>query len=230
MPVAQSDPSASTTHTSAATANLNAVCTSRGRRIYSASSQPLPCGHITQTLAAVEQERPRPRLCHVAFVVKRKLDPIWSAALAGGHKFVETQRYSGIARTQLAFAKPVHLIVFGPTGSNILHGIAEVGATPSLACATDAAQPLKRMMHSSLHEKFNKYIAQAACFDYVHICRVFDTRTHELSWEDLGFLMASAVPKQCQGFPTIGGVDQKQVLLEYCELYTVPVHRFTHFA
>ena len=146
---------------------------------------------------------------------RRILLPLWSEALVSGQKWVEVQRYGERCLHQLKFAAEGKLIVFGPSGDSFgqVHGVAVLAGAAHVNRPVADGHTCLPAMGKHLHMRFLDYLAGSSCFDSMPIAQVFDLRDRQVTWQQLAALLDITLPKQTQGFPTIGGEHcQTQIL------------------
>ena len=76
----------------------------------------------------------------------------------------------------------------------------------------------------SLRDEFLSFFKGCAIFDAAPIEEVWDLRERRITWHDLGMRLDVKVPKQCQGFPYMGGPAVNGKIMQMCVELSVPRH------
>jgi hypothetical protein len=153
---------------------------------------------------------------HEAKVFRRLLLPLWCEALASGEKWIEVQRYSGKSLHQLKFADEGKLMVFGPSGAAFgeVHGLAVLASSAHVNRPVSDGPACLPGMGKHLHTPFLKYLEGCCCFDSMQIAQVYDLRDRKVTWQQLATMLETTLPKQTQGFPSVGGEHCRSQLLK----------------
>ncbi|CAK0903331.1 unnamed protein product [Prorocentrum cordatum] len=149
-----------------------------------------------------------------AIIARRRLLPVWAAALADGEKFFECQGYfKGHPGNTMAFACPGARVIFG---KDTAAGVAVCAGPAQRGCNADDAQRLLRAIPERLRDQLTAYLAPALSFDVLHMGAVFDLRPLALTWPALEEALAAQPLLQNQGFPRFHGGDLNARLDALC--------------
>ena len=166
-------------------------------------------------------------------VVKRILSPPWAEALAAGQKFLESQRYkTTYSQSQMKFSTAEACIIFAQSGRRNAHvyGVAVMAGPAVVGVPISHAPDLLHLLHEDLHPPFIEYVNGGIIFDYVLVDRVYDLRQERLTWAMLEARLEAAMPLMSQGFPSIGGPQLRDALINLCMALGVPERRPHHFS